>query len=126
MNPLFIVLAQSVTGSIILMVLLLLVAGVIGYLTAWYYAKSIYTPIITGLEKEKTELNNQILGLMDDISKLNGKVDKLNGEVVKLNSEAVKLNNEAVKIKEKIGKLEEEIAEKDKEIENLKNTTKEN
>ncbi|HCC69850.1 MAG TPA: hypothetical protein DEQ09_01655 [Bacteroidales bacterium] len=119
MYPLFISLALSVTGSIILIVLLLLVAGVIGYLTAWYYAKSIYTPIIADLEKEKTELNNQILGLMDDISKLNGKVDKLNDKVVKLNSEAVK-------IKEKIRKLEEEIAEKDKEIENLKNTTKEN
>ena len=119
MYPLFIDLALTVTGSIILSVLLLLVAGVIGYLTAWYYAKSIYTPIIAGLEKEKTELNNKILGLMDDISNLNGKVDKLNDEVVKLNSEAVNA-------KEKIGKLEEEIAEKDKEIENLRNTTKEN
>lgn len=115
MYPLFINLALSVTGSIVLLVLLLLVAGVIGYLTAWYYAKSIYTPIIAGLEKEKTALNNQILGLKDDISKLNGKVDKLNDEVVKL-------NGEAVKTKEKIGKLEKEIAEKDKEIENLKNT----
>lgn len=119
MYPLFIDLALSVTGSIILFILLLLVAGVIGYLTAWYYAKSIYTPIIAGLEKEKTELNNKILGLLDDISKLNSKVDKLNNEIVKLNSEAVK-------IKEKIGKLEEEIAEKDKEIANLKKTTKEN
>jgi len=119
MNPLFIGIVLSDTGSIILIVLLLLVAGVIGYLTAWYYAKSIYSPIIAGLEKEKTELDNRILGLIDDISNLNGKIDKLNGEVVKLNSEAVKL-------KEKIGKIEEEIAEKDKEIENLKNTTKGN
>lgn len=112
MNPLFIVLALSGTGSVIIIVLLLLVAGVIGYLTAWFYAKSVYTPIIKGLEIEKIELNRQILGLKDDIGKLNGEVDKLNGEVNKLN--------------EKIGKLEEEIAEKDKEIENLKNTTKEN
>jgi peptidoglycan hydrolase CwlO-like protein len=114
MYPLFINLALSVTGSIILMVLLLLVAGVIGYLTAWYYAKSIYTPIIAGLEKEKAELNSQILGLKDDVSKLNGKIDKLNDEIVKLNSEIdklndenVKLNSEAVKTKEKIGNLEE-------------------
>ena len=96
MKPLFILLAQSVTGSVIEIVLLLLVAGLIGYFTAWFYAKSVYTPIIKGLEEEKTELNRQILGLKDDISKLN----------------------------EKIGKLEEEIAEKDKEVENLKNTTK--
>jgi len=126
MYPLFINLALSATGSIILMILLLLVAGVIGYFTAWYYAKSIYTPIIKGLEEEKAELNNKILGLLEDISKLNGKVDKLNDEVVKLNGEVVKLNGEAVKAKEKIKKLEKEIAEKDKEIEDLRNTTKEN
>ena len=110
MKLLFILLAQSVAGSVIEIVLLLLVAGLIGYFTAWFYAKSVYTPIIKGLEEEKTELNRQILGLKDDISKLNGTVDKLNGTVDKLNEE--------------IGKLEEEIAEKDKEIENLKNTTK--
>ena len=99
MYPLFINLVLSVTGSILLLVLLLLVAGVIGYFTAWYYAKSIYTPIIKGLEEEKAELNNKILGLLEDISKLNGKVDKLNDEVVKL-------NGEAVKAKEKIKRLE--------------------
>jgi peptidoglycan hydrolase CwlO-like protein len=103
MKPLFILLAQSVTGSVIEIVLLLLVAGLIGYFTTWFYAKSVYTPIIKGLKEEKTELNRQILGLKDDISKLNGTADKLN---------------------EKIGKLEEEIAEKDKEVGNLKNTTK--
>ena len=100
MKPLFILLAQSVTGSIIEIVLLLLVAGLIGYFTVWFYAKSVYTPIIKGLEEEKTALNGQILGLKDDIGNLNGKVDKLN---------------------EKIGMLEEEIAEKDKEIGDLKN-----
>lgn len=53
MKPLFILLAQSVTGSVIEIVLLLLVAGLIGYFTAWFYAKSVYTPIIKGLEEEK-------------------------------------------------------------------------
>ena len=104
MNPLFILLAQSTTGSIIEIVLLLLVAGLIGYFTAWFYAKSVYTPIIKGLEKEKEELNRQIMGLKDDINNLNGTVSKLN---------------------EKIVKLEEEIAEKDKEIKILKDKTKE-
>lgn len=103
MNPLFILLAQSVTGSIIEIVLLLLVAGLIGYFTAWYYAKSVYTPIIKGLEEEQIELNRQISGLKDDIDKLNGAVDKLN---------------------EKIVKLEEEVAEKDKEIKQVKDSTK--
>jgi peptidoglycan hydrolase CwlO-like protein len=98
MNTLVILLVQSVTGAVITIIALLLVAVIIGYFTAWFYAKSVYTPIIKGLEAEKADLNNQVAGLKDDISKLNGKVDKLN---------------------EKIGKLEEEIAEKDKEIKHL-------
>lgn len=105
MNPLFILLALSVTGSVIVIVVLLLVAVVIGYFTAWFYAKSVYIPIIKSLEEEKAELNRQILGLKDDVTNLNSTVDKLN---------------------EKIGKLEVEIAEKETEIRNLKNTSKAN
>lgn len=103
MKPLFIILAQSNTGAVILILALLLVAVLIGYLTAWFYAKSVYIPVIKGLETDKAELNKQVAGLKDDISKLNGKVDNLN---------------------EKIGKIEEEIAKKDKEIEQLKKATK--
>ena len=98
MTQLFIQLAQSVTGAVITIVGLLLVAGIIGYLSAWFYAKSVYTPIIKGLETDKAELNKQVAGLKDDVAKLNVKVDKLN---------------------EKIGKLEEEIAEKEKEVKKL-------
>ena len=98
MKPLFIILAQSNTGPVILILVLLLVAAIIGYFTAWFYARSVYTPVIRGLETEKADLLKQVAGLKDDISNLNGKVDKLN---------------------EKIGKLEEEIAEKDKEIKKL-------
>ena len=98
MTLLFILLTQSVTGAVITIVALLLVAVIIGYFTAWLYAKSVYTPIIKGLEAEKAELNKQVAGLKDDINKLNGTVDSLN---------------------EKIGNLEKEIAEKDKEIKNL-------
>jgi hypothetical protein len=103
MNPLSIFLAQSVAGSVIEIVLLLLVAGFIGYLTAWYYAKSVYTPIIKGLEEDKKELNRQISGLLDDIKKLNGVVDNLNA---------------------KIANLEKQLGEKDNEIENLKKAAK--
>lgn len=98
MTQLFIQLAQSVTGAVVTIVGLLLVAVIIGYLSAWFYAKSVYTPIIKGLETDKAELNKQVTGLKDDVAKLNGKVDKQN---------------------EKISKLEEEIAEKEKEIKKL-------
>jgi len=103
MTQLFIQLAQSVTGAVITIVGLLLVAVIIGYFTAWLYAKSVYTPIIKDLEAEKDGLQKEVASLNDDISKLNEKVAKQ---------------------KEKIGKLEEEIADKDKEIKNLKKPKK--
>ena len=103
MKPLLIVLVQSNTGALLLIIGLLLVAGIIGYFTAWFYAKSVYTPVIKSLEAEKAELIKQVAGLKDDLTRLNGKVEKLN---------------------EKIGKLEVEIDEKDKEIKHLKKPKK--
>jgi len=103
MTQLFILLAQSVTGAVITIVALLLIAAIIGYFTAWLYAKSVYTPIIKGLETDRENLNKEVEGLNDDIRKLNVKIEKLN---------------------EKAGKLEEEIAEKDKEIKRLKKPKK--
>jgi peptidoglycan hydrolase CwlO-like protein len=103
MTLIFIQFATSVTGAVIAIVALLLVAAIIGYFTSWFYAKSVYTPVIKGLEAEKADLLKQVAGLKDDLNKLNSKVDKLNG---------------------KIGNLEEEIAEKDKEIKSLKKPKK--
>jgi peptidoglycan hydrolase CwlO-like protein len=103
MNPYSIILAQSVTGAVLFILALLLVAVVIGYFTAWFYAKSVYTPIIKGLEAEKADLLKQLAGLKDDIVKINGKVDKLN---------------------EKISRLEEEISDKEKEIKKLTKSKK--
>ena len=103
MTPLFILLAQSVTGAVITVITLGLVAVIIGYFTAWLYAKSVYTPIIKGLETDKENLIKQVDGLHEDVKKLNGKVDKLN---------------------DKINKLEEEIEEKEKEIKHMKKPKK--
>lgn len=104
MIQLLIQLAQSVTGAVVTIIALLLVAVIIGYFTAWYYAKSVYTPVIKGLEAEKADLIKQVTGLKDDISKLNATVDKLN---------------------DKIGKLEKGISEKDAEIKKLSKQKKE-
>lgn len=100
----FIILAQSVTGAVITIVALLLVAALIGYLTAWFYAKSVYTPIIKGLEAEKADLQKQVAGLKDDVKRLNGKVEELNT---------------------KISKLEEQLGAKEKEIKELKSKIRE-
>jgi peptidoglycan hydrolase CwlO-like protein len=98
MTLLFIQLNQTVTGAVITIVALLLVALIIGYFTAWYYAKSVYTPVIKNLESEKAELIKQVAGLKEDIIKLTAKVEKQS---------------------DKIGRLEEELVQKEKEIKKL-------
>jgi hypothetical protein len=96
MKPLFILLAQSTTGPIIEIVLLLLGAVLIGFLTAWFYQKSVYTPVIKGLEAEKEVINKKI----------------------------IELNNDIAGFKTQIGELENFLIEKDKEIELLKKPKK--
>ncbi len=110
MKLIYIQLAQSVTGPVITIIALLLVAAIIGYLTAWFYAKSVYTPVIKGLEEDKANLSKQITGLKDDIIKLNGNIEGLNEKIVKLEKDIVA--------------KKKEIAAKEKEIENLKKAVK--
>ena len=113
MTQLFVQLATSMTGNVITIVALNLVAAAIGYFTAWLYAKSVYNPIIKGLEADKVTLNKQVDTLNDEISNLNVEVNKFKDETNSLNEKVKKLN-------EKIGKLEKEIAEKDREIKDKK------
>jgi uncharacterized protein YegP (UPF0339 family)/uncharacterized protein YlxW (UPF0749 family) len=134
MTQLFVQLAQSVTGNVITIVALNIVAAAIGYFTAWLYAKSVYTPVIKGLETDKTNLNKQIVTLNDiikgleadevtlnkQVTTLNDEISNLNVEVKKFKDETNNLNEKVNKLNEKIGKLEEEIVEKDREIKNKK------
>jgi peptidoglycan hydrolase CwlO-like protein len=106
MIQLFAQLAQSVTGAVITIIALLLVAAIIGYFTAWFYAKSVYTPVIKGLEADKQNLITQVAALNEDVGRLNGKVDKLNEDIKKLQEEIAAKDNA--------------IAEKEKEITALK------
>jgi len=112
MTQLFVQLAQSVALNVVTIVTLNIVAAVIGYLTAWYYAKSVYTPVIKRLEADKVVLNKQVVTLNDEISNLNEKVNKLKDETNNLNEKVSTLSD-------KINNLEEEIAEKDRKLKNL-------
>jgi peptidoglycan hydrolase CwlO-like protein len=103
MTKIFIFLAQSVTAEVIEIILLLLVSAIIGYVTAWFYSKSVYTPVIKGLESDNEGLKKQVSGMKEDIKQLNGKIGLLG---------------------EKISSLEKDIASKDKDIEELKNPVK--
>jgi uncharacterized protein YegP (UPF0339 family) len=102
MNQLFLQLAQTVSGNVITIVALELGAAIIGFIIAWYYARSVYTPVIKGLEADKASLSDQITGLKDEYGKFDEKVKKLN---------------------EKVSRLEKEKAEKDIEIKDLSTKT---
>ena len=98
MNLLFLQLAQSVTGNVITIVALELVAAILGIVVAWFYARSVYTPVIKGLEADKASLSNQVVKLKDEFGNINEKVNLLDG---------------------KIAELEGQVAEKDTELKNL-------
>ena len=103
MTQIFILQTQSATGAVITIVALLLVAAIIGYFTSWLYAKSVYTPIIKGLENDKANLIRQVDGLNEDVKKLNGTINNLG---------------------EKITALEESLKEKERSIADLKKELK--
>ena len=98
MTQLFLQLAQSVAGNVVTIVGLELAATGIGFIIAWFYARSVYTPVIKGLETEKTNLNNQVAKLKDELGNLDKRVSTLD---------------------EKIEKLEDELAARNKEITDL-------
>ena len=81
MTQLLIPLTQSVTGAVITIIALLLVATVIGYVTAWFYAKSVFTPIIKGLEEEKADLSAEVTGLTDDKRELDKEIEPLSKKI---------------------------------------------
>jgi uncharacterized protein len=94
MTQLFLQLAQSVTGNVVTIVALDLVAAIIGFTIAWFYAKSVYTPVIKGLEADKANLNNQVAKLTDEYNSLSEKVNNLNMKIGKREEELVARDNE--------------------------------
>ena len=98
MTQLFFQLAQSVAGNVVTIVALDLAAAIIGFIIAWYYARSVYTPVIKGLEADNTNLNSQVVRLKGELENLNEKVNSLD---------------------EKTKRLEQDLASKEKEITDL-------
>jgi len=71
MSTPIILLALTKSEATIEILLLLMVAVIIGYITAWFYYKSVYGKKIKAIESEKDELKNNIVNLNVDKSKLN-------------------------------------------------------
>jgi uncharacterized protein YegP (UPF0339 family) len=97
MNQLFLQLAQSVTGNVITIIGLNLAAAIIGSIVAWFYAKSVYTPVIKALEADRNKLNQEISKLKDVVSGLNTKSDELDKKIAGLEAD---LEKKAAELKE--------------------------
>jgi len=87
MSTLIILLAQTKIISSIEILSLLLVAAIIGYVTAWLYYKAIYVRKIKAIEAEKDELKNQIVILKTDKSNLQKNLGEKDNEIQYLNKE---------------------------------------
>ncbi len=100
MTTLIILFAQTKGVAIIEILLLLMVAVVIGYLTSWLYHNSIYQKRVLVLESERHEFNNHIINLNADKSNLKKSINDKNLEIeyLKMDINALKaLHKEAVR-----------------------------
>jgi septal ring factor EnvC (AmiA/AmiB activator) len=102
MTQIFIQQAQTVGGNVALIVLLLLVAAIIGYLTSWFYAKSIYTPVIKQLESDKEGLNAKIGELNDEKKKLQVQIERLNEKIASIEAQIEERNKELKQLKKPV------------------------
>ena len=84
MGTLIILATQTKGTAILVIIILLLVAALISYLTAWLYTKSVYLKKIKIIESEKDALNKQISSLNSDIDDLKETLGKKDEEIEKL------------------------------------------
>ena len=90
MNTLLILAIQTTGLAILVILLLLLGASIIAYLTAWLYYKSIYTKKIEVLQLEKDQLNEQIDRLNSDNDDLQKKLLEKEAEIENLSKKPKK------------------------------------
>ena len=70
------ILAQTMAGTIIEIIVLLLVAGLIGYFTSYFYYRSIYRKKIHKLDSDLKDLQIKNDGLLDQIIELEKELEK--------------------------------------------------
>jgi predicted flap endonuclease-1-like 5' DNA nuclease len=99
MNTLSVLLVQTKGEATLTIISLLLVAAIIGYVTAWLYTRSVYERKLKAIESDKHELNNRIVNLDGSIVDLNKKISEkvLETDYLMLEVKALKaLHSEAV------------------------------
>ena len=85
MNQLFLQLTVSVAGNVATIVILEIIAAIIGFTVAKYYAKSVYIPVIKGLEADKNNLKDQVTGLREKSTNLETNLARLEEKIESLN-----------------------------------------
>ena len=70
------ILAQTLAGTVIEIIVLLLVAGMIGYFTSFFYYRSIYRKKIYKLESDLKDLEIKNDRLLDQIIKLEKELEE--------------------------------------------------
>jgi predicted flap endonuclease-1-like 5' DNA nuclease len=126
MNNLLILLVQTKSEATIEIISLLLVAGIIGYITAWLYSKSVYVKKIEAVESDKHELNNRIVnldGIIVDLNKINEEkkeeMEHLNLEVKALKALHAEAVHETDDMRLKNKRTEQLLYEKDEALVNI-------
>jgi hypothetical protein len=76
MTTLNTILAQTMAGTVIEIIVLLLVAGMIGYFTSYFYYRGIYRKKIHKLDSDLKDLQIKNDGLLDQIIKLEKELEK--------------------------------------------------
>jgi mannitol-specific phosphotransferase system IIBC component len=77
MTSILSLMAPNKTGAVIEIIIMILLAGVIAFLTAYFYFKPIYLKNISALETDKKRLEDEAASLRSDISQLNEKILQL-------------------------------------------------
>lgn len=81
MNTLTILLMQTRFAATVEILLLLLGAAIIGYITSWLYFSSVYRRKVKVAESRNSDLNNQVTGLYEEKGKHNLILDEKEKEI---------------------------------------------
>jgi Tfp pilus assembly protein PilE len=77
MNILATILAKTTTGAVIEIIIILLVAGAIAFITAYFIYRSVYLKKIGILEEEKSALSRQNTTLEREVADLKNRISEL-------------------------------------------------
>ena len=116
----FLLLAQTKTSATIEIILFLLVAAIIGYITAWLYYRSVYMKKIGAREAELEKREKMIRELKEQLDKLQSERDNLERELKSVRGEIENKNVEIRNLDMKHNALQTLHTEAVEEIEELK------